>query len=538
MLAVFIAGTVVSALWGAGWFLPGWTSWNETTVTADLDGDGADEELALHARAFTIRDGGGVACASPADWRVADAAVGDIDHDGALEVVSLVWKQGSFGKHRPFWVQRDSPAFSQHVFIHRYAGGSLEPVWMSSALGISVAQMELSPEGTLRLTGPDGEQTEWAWSSWGLSLLEEPADAAEAQPAGTGANPNADAGGEASLTLLAVGDNIAHVGIYERAWSPERRVFDFSSVYAQVKDRVSAYDVAVVNQETILVADPAMRSDFPLFGTPQSMGDALAGAGFDVVLGATNHALDQGEVGVSDTLAFWREHHPEVTLLGLHDTPEDAATIDVVEHNGIRLAMFDYTYGLNGRAPEAGREYEVDTLDRMDALLADVRRAEGEADATVCFLHIGEEYADAPTDEQRATVEALVAAGADVVICAHPHVIQPMEELPAPDGQTAIVYWSLGNFVSNQMDPKTVLGAAASLRFERDEAGAVRVVAHEAIPLICHFDEQGTWVGFLDEYTQDQAAAHYLNRDETRFTFDTLQAQWRETMSAPPRTTP
>lgn len=527
VLAVFVAGTAVAALWAAGWFLPGWVSWEARSIACDLDGDGADELLELRDGAFVVREGGQPACASDSAWRVSDVAVGDIDRDGALELVSLVWKQGSFGEHRPFWVERDSAAFSEHVFIHRYAAGELQPVWMSSAMGVEAAGMELDSDCVLHLTSPDGSRTSWVWVNWGLTLLEE--DAADASADATA--PTAEGGPDgASLTLLAVGDNIAHAGIYERAWSPERKVFDFSPVYAQVKARIQAYDVAVVNQETILVADPALRSDFPLFATPQSMGDALADAGFDVVLGATNHALDQGETGIDDTLAFWREQHPEVTVLGLHASAEDAAALDEVEANGIRLAMFDATYGLNGRAPDAGREYEVDTLADMDSLVARVQAAEAEVDATMCFLHVGEEYATEPTAEQRDTVQRLVDAGTDAVVCTHPHVVQPVEELSAASGKRAIVYWNLGNFASNQMRPETVLGAAAELRFERDAGGEVRLASHDAIPLVCHFDKQGTRVYFLDDYTDDLARAHYLNHEQEQFTCESLRQMWADAM--------
>ena len=514
-VTVVLAGVGLVALWDAGSFLPSWVSWEERETSCDLDLDGAEETVVLAGKALTVVDGE-ASCESDGGWLVQDVAVGDIDRDGAPELVSLVWKRGSFGEHRPFWVEDDSLEFSQHVFIHRYANGELQPVWMSSALGIEVKNMNLDDGQRLLLVGPDGHQTLWAWGSWGLTLVEE----GDAAPVG----------GEGSLSLIAVGDNIAHEGIYEHAWVPERQEYDFTPLYARVKERISSYDVAVVNQETILVADPAMRGGFPLFGTPQAMGDALADAGFDVVLGATNHALDRGQTGVDDTLAFWRDAHPEVTLLGLHESAEDAAAIDYVEANGIRLALFDATEGLNGRVPDAGREYEVDTLDTLDGLVKRMQQAETAADATVCFLHIGEEYADAPASRQRAVVEQLIDAGADAVICTHPHVVQPMEELKTAAGNTAVVYWSLGNFVSNQMDPRTVLGAAASLRFERGADGAVRLAEHEAIPLVCHFDDEGTWASFLDDYAEADAAAHYLNKDDAAFTLESLREQWSATM--------
>ena len=185
----------------------------------------------------------------------------------------------------------------------------------------------------------------------------------------------------------------------------------------------------------------------------------------------------------------------------------------------MRFALFDATYGLNGHRLPVGQEWLVDTLDDLESLVASVERAEGQADLTICFLHIGEEYADAPTDEQRAVVERLANAGADLVICSHPHVVQPVERLVTDAGAEAVVFWSLGNFVSNQTDVRTVLGGAAEVAFARDADGRAVVASYVLVPTVCHFqmDEAGnaeTRVYFLEDYTDDLAREHYLSTDD------------------------
>ncbi len=107
--------------------------------------------------------------------------------------------------------------------------------------------------------------------------------------------------------------------------------------------------------------DPAHRSGYPEFATPESVGDALIDAGFDIVLAATNHVNDKGQKAIADTLAFWQEH-PEICLLGLHASEEEASQIPIIERNGVRLALFNYTYGLNGHALPADKKWQVDLL--------------------------------------------------------------------------------------------------------------------------------------------------------------------------------
>ncbi len=500
-------------------------------ISADLDDDGLDESLYVADGILKIGGAGEQFYRSPRDWIVTDAAVYDFDEDGADEIALVVWGRGSFGTSQPFWVERDTDDFTQHVYVMRYEQGELVPVWMSSALGAEAFDVSFGDDGKVRMVDADGYESVWKWETWGFKLEGEGAASAASNTSAThdaasvsavsatSATPDAPAASDPSdgtVSFIAVGDNIMHASIFENVYDADTHRYDFSPLYEQVAARISSYDLAAVCQETPLVHDRSLIGDYPDFGTPEEVGDALATAGFDIVAAATNHACDRGASGVESTLAFWETRHPDIALLGLHSVPEQANGPAFVEARGMRFALFDATYGLNGHQLPTGQEWLIDTLDDLDQLVANVGRAEGQADLTICFLHIGEEYADAPTDEQRAVVERLVDAGADVVICSHPHVVQPAERLVTGAGAEAVVFWSLGNFVSNQTDMRTVLGGAAELTFARDENGRATVASFELVPTVCHFqlDEDGkglTCAYFLSDYTDDLARAHYLN---------------------------
>ena len=110
----------------------------------------------------------------------------------------------------------------------------------------------------------------------------------------------------ARVTLMAVGDNLIHNCVYWSAELPGGE-YDFTPFYADIRPTVEAYDIACINQETIYVEDPAQYSNYPYFGSPTAVGDALAETGFDVVTAATNHCFDKGETGILDTIRFWRD---------------------------------------------------------------------------------------------------------------------------------------------------------------------------------------------------------------------------------------
>ena len=314
-----------------------------------------------------------------------------------------------------------------------------------------------------------------------------------------------------TVTLMAVGDNLIHNTIY---WSAELEGggYDFTPVYADIAPIVSDYDLACINQETIYVSDPAMYSNYPDFGTPTQVGDALAQAGFDVVTHATNHCYDKLDTGILDTIGFWRENHPEMTILGIHDTQDDADTVRVVEKNGIRLALLNYTYGLNYSAP--ANSYMIDTLSR-DKVLADLQKAESQADFTVVFVHWGEEGQTKPSQSQRDWAQLLANGGADLVIGAHPHVLQPLETVTAADGREVPVFFSLGNFVSHQLTASEMLGGMAGVELTKTDKG-VELTSCELIPTINVILYRGYSGGFdyrpmlLRNYTEELAEQHWI----------------------------
>ena len=314
-----------------------------------------------------------------------------------------------------------------------------------------------------------------------------------------------------TVTLMAVGDNLIHNTIY---WSAELEGggYDFTPVYADIAPIVSEYDLACINQETIYVSDPAMYSNYPDFGTPTQVGDALAQAGFDVVTHATNHCYDKLDTGILDTIGFWRENHPEMTILGIHDKQDDADTVRVVEKNGIRLALLNYTYGLNYSAP--ANSYMIDTLSR-DKVLADLQKAESQADFTVVFVHWGEEGQTKPSQSQRDWAQLLANGGADLVIGAHPHVLQPLETVTAADGREVPVFFSLGNFVSHQLTASEMLGGMAGVELTKTDKG-VELTSCELIPTINVIIYRGYSGGFdyrpmlLRNYTEELAEQHWI----------------------------
>lgn len=315
------------------------------------------------------------------------------------------------------------------------------------------------------------------------------------------------------VTLMALGDNLIHNCVYWSAELPEGG-YDFTPFYADIRPTVESYDIACINQETIYVADPALYGNYPYFGSPTAVGDALSETGFDVVTEATNHCFDKGETGILDTIHFWRDKHPEMTVLGIHDSQADAESVRVVEKNGIRIGMLNYTYGLNYGAP--AKSYMVDTLSGREKIADDIARAREQSDFVIVFAHWGEEGVYTPNDSQKSWAQFFADHGVGLVIGAHPHVVQPLETVTGTDGNEMPVFYSLGNFLSHQVDPQNMLGGLASVTLEKSPEGTVRVAECTLEPTINvmiyrgehgHFDYRPM---LLADYTDELAAQHHI----------------------------
>jgi poly-gamma-glutamate synthesis protein (capsule biosynthesis protein) len=311
-----------------------------------------------------------------------------------------------------------------------------------------------------------------------------------------------------TATLSMVGDVLVHEGVWASGDHGDG-TYSFDHLFAQVAPLVHAADVALVNQETILGGTSLGLSGYPLFNSPQEIGDAEAQAGFSMVCSATNHALDKGYEGIANTVGFWQGSHPDVTCLGIALDEEHYDQVHVREVNGIRVAVLNYASSTNGIAFPEEDPYAVSMLSRSK-VEKDVACAREAADVVIVCPHWGTEYSQTSDENQRYWADVLCSAGVDVVIGTHPHVLEPVEVVTGDDGHTMVVFWSIGNFMSWQRQAACMVGGMASVTFERDSSGT-RLASCSLTPLVTH-EAQGTELTTyrLADYTDELAGANAI----------------------------
>ena len=493
---------------------------------------------------FELSDeGGAVVWKSDSSWKVQDFLICDIDNDSQDEILLLTWKKGSFGRHLPFWVDKNDTETGQHIYIYEKReqnadkDGFLRASWMSSSLQDIINSWSFDNKTKLRVTYESGQVQYFSWIGWGLKAYELPSS---------------------KVTFTAVGDTIAHKQIYTYGAMYENNNYDF--LYDNVKEKISEADLSAVVQETPFAEDKdfynateddiaddikstsqesnikeqinRLYSEYPKFSSPQGIASAQEAAGFDIIACATNHMMDQGIEGIDRTYYAYKD---DTNVIGiLPSDRQESENYIVISKNGITIALFDYTYGINDLGIPSGYSNCINILSDEDKVKKDLETARQEADAVIVFVHWGEEYKSDITDYQKKWTDIFYESGVNVVIGSHPHVLEPYELIQREGGQQMLVYYSLGNFVSGQNEIERILGGMATFTLGKtvtQDGMTITLTDYELEPIVTHQEKEGIYTAyFLRDYTDSLASMHRLNPsiaglwvlydDETKITID------------------
>lgn len=336
------------------------------------------------------------------------------------------------------------------------------------------------------------------------------------------------------VSLVMVGDVLMHTKVYESGLM-EDGSYNYDHMFAQVKDDIEAADIALVNQEVILGGRELGLSGYPAFNAAYEVGDSLVDAGFDVILHATNHALDKGKTGLLNCIHFWEEQYPDIAVLGIHESEEESQEIYIQEVNGIKLAILNYTYGTNGISLPKDMPYAVEIWNE-EQIAADVTLAKEMADFVIVCPHWGTEYVLEETAAQREKAQFLADLGVDLVIGTHPHVVEPVKWVTGAGGNDTLVYYSIGNFINatsgtGKGKAARMIGAMAEVTITKDEETQEVFISEYGVePLVTHnVSGSGQITTYkLADYTEELAAQNEMIYQDASFSITYCEDICRE----------
>ena len=277
-----------------------------------------------------------------------------------------------------------------------------------------------------------------------------------------------------TLKLIFTGDIMGHDSQIESALNTGSEGYDYAPCFEHLEPYFSSADITIGNLEVTLAGPP--YKGYPQFSSPDELGLALRSAGFDILLTANNHALDRHKQGIERTIDQLDKQGFIYTGTFKNDYTRALSYPLLVEKNGIRLAILNYTYGTNGLV--ASSPNIVNYIDTAQ-ISKDLKKAEkASPDFTIVTVHWGKEYENTENSQQNQLAQFILDAGADAIIGSHPHVVQPIR---LSDSGEIIVY-SMGNLISNQRSRYRNGGIAFEMSLEKKE-GITAVSEYAYLPI-------------------------------------------------------
>ena len=267
-------------------------------------------------------------------------------------------------------------------------------------------------------------------------------ESVETMPENTYALPDKD-----TVTFTFAGDvlldeNYAVMSTYRANGSVLEECID-----PQLLEIMQGSDVFMINNEFTFTdrGTPLANKAYTFRADPQSV-HILKDMGVDIVSLANNHVTDYGEVSLLDTMDTL--NGAGIPYVGAGANIEEASKVVFYQNEDMRIGIVAATEverlaspdtkGATENTPGTFRCFRNDDLEEV------IREAKKECDFLIVVVHWGTESTDEIDWSQPGQAEDFTAAGADVIIGAHPHVLQEIAYV-----NDVPVFYSLGNFWFN-----------------------------------------------------------------------------------------
>jgi gamma-polyglutamate biosynthesis protein CapA len=279
-------------------------------------------------------------------------------------------------------------------------------------------------------------------------------------------------GADEPIEMVFVGDIML-----DRSVRSKIDAYGFDYLFEGVKSLFADADLVVGNLEGAVTENPSVSqkdNGILRFTFATSTAFELRELGFTHVSLANNHALDFGEFGLEDT-----EHYLTNAGLYFFGSPfneRHLLSMPIVDEQKICFLGFHSLFNVS-----------------TASLMAELNKSASFCNYTVFFAHWGEEYQDKPEESTRELAHSFIDAGVDLIIGAHPHVIQPVEVY---NGKA--IFYSLGNFMFDQdFSTETRQGLAVRLELS-DKTQKFHLIGVEMERSRLYFPEKEAFQPRLD----------------------------------------
>ena len=334
--------------------------------------------------------------------------------------------------------------------------------------------------------------------------------------------------------ISAVGDILCQMDMIDAKTSDG---YDFSHMFTEISKFVKNSDIAIGTLETNFV--DGKYSGVGKYNSPIEFLKAVKDSGIGLVSLAHNHVLDYGTQGLETTISKIKEQNIEITGIkeNLERTNEqDENTLDeekqenpdftgnIKEINGIKVAFLGYTYGLSNENEVNEEEKKKANIYSEELAKKDIEYAKQSSNYIIAIMHWGDVNSSEISEYQRNITSFLVENGVDMILGAHPSVVEPMEMIQTEEGKNVLVAYSLGNYMStlkyDDANVELILNIQISKSSDSDKA-VLQKVDYKPIYVL----DNGTKAENRFELTDmKKLAQDYANGDTSRISRKTYES--------------
>lgn len=335
--------------------------------------------------------------------------------------------------------------------------------------------------------------------------------------------------------ISAVGDILCQMDMIDDAKTSDE--YDFSHMFTGISKFVKNSDIAIGTLETNFV--DGKYSGVGKYNSPIEFLKAVKDSGIGLVSLAHNHVLDYGTQGLETTISKIKEQNIEITGIkeNLERTNEqDENTLDeekqenpdftgnIKEINGIKVAFLGYTYGLSNENEVNEEEKKKANIYSEELAKKDIEYAKQSSNYIIAIMHWGDVNSSEISEYQRNITSFLVENGVDMILGAHPSVVEPMEMIQTEEGKNVLVAYSLGNYMStlkyDDANVELILNIQISKSSDSDKA-VLQKVDYKPIYVL----DNGTKAENRFELTDmKKLAQDYANGDTSRISRKTYES--------------
>ena len=267
------------------------------------------------------------------------------------------------------------------------------------------------------------------------------------------------------ITITAAGDILCQEQQLINAYNEETDSYDFSDSFQYIREMLKDTGFSIATLKTTMAGQwngydntfNGYTCYMGYYNSPETLADAIAGCGIDLLNTATNHSLDSGTDGVFATIDTLSS--AGITHIGTAKGENDSKDY-ILTQDGISIAITGWTSSTDDMSVGDENSYVVNSLEdndhkKVSAMCRHITELQEKNDFVIVMLNFGSSDSSSIESEQRKLAEEIAKAGADLILGTGSIAVKPMDIITYLDEDgfeyQSVVFYGLGDLISSEV---------------------------------------------------------------------------------------